>query len=87
MIESEQTLGPDLHEDTDMSAEYHVWLEQFQISDVLVAGLEFAHVSNVLKLVLHKGTVRITLAVHQCQYGMAIFPAILACQPSGRLVE
>lgn len=73
-----------MHKDTDVSTEDHVWLEEFEVGDVLVASLKFAHVADVLELVDNKWAVRVTFAVDESQDVVAVFPTILARQPSGR---
>lgn len=78
-------LGPDLGEDTDVRAVDHRGFEQLQVANVGVVALELAHVLDLIIFQLHERGVRVALAVDQGQNSVALLPAVLTCQPTGRL--
>ena len=78
-------LRPDLRENADVSAVEHVRLKQFPVGDIAVSGLELAHLADIVEFVEHEWGIGVTLAVDESQHGMAVFPAVLACQPTWRL--
>lgn len=71
-----------MREDTNMGAIDHVRFEQLEVGDVGVVPFEFTHVFDVLQLAHDERRVRVTVTVNECQDGMAIFPSVLASQPT-----
>lgn len=65
-----------------MGAVDHVRLEELQVADIGVAALKLAHFLDLFKLALDEGRVDISLAVDQGQHRMAVFPAVLAGEPT-----
>ena len=60
----------------------HVWLEQLQIRNVAVAGLEFTHVLDILVLVCNERAIWVSFTMNKSQHPVAVFPSVLACEPT-----
>ena len=80
-------LGPDLGENADVGAVDHLGLEELEVRYVGVVALELAHVFDFLQLGEDEAVVGVAFAVNEGQDGVAIFPAVLAGKPAGRLGE
>lgn len=78
-------LGPDLREDTDVSAVDHVRLEEFHEAHVGILTFKFAHALDLLEFALDKRRVRVTVTMNQGKDSMALLPTVLAGEPTGRL--
>ena len=76
-------LRPNLGENTNVGPVDHIWLEEFQECSVGVVAFELAHAFDVLKFLNDKRTVGVTFTVYESEHGMALFPTILACEPTG----
>ena len=68
-------LGPDLREDADVGPVDHVWFEELEERGVGVVAFEFANAFDVLEFLGDEGAVWVSLAVHESEHGMAVFPA------------
>ena len=77
-------LRPNLAESSDHGTVNHVGLEEIQVCNVGVSALKLAHVLDILEFVRDEGMVRITLAVDEGENGLAIFPSVLAGEPTRR---
>ena len=75
-------LRPNLGEQANMSAIYHMWFEQLQIGDIRIIFLEFTYILDLLKLSLDEGAVWVPFSVHKSEDSVAFFPAIFTCQPA-----
>ena len=77
-------LRPDLREESDHSAVDHVWFEEIEVGDILVATLKLTHFLDVLQFVRNKRAVTVSFPVDKRQDIVAFFPAVFTCQPTGR---
>ena len=75
-------LRPDLHPHTDVGTVDQLRRKQFPVCDVLVMRFEFAHVPNVLQLLLYERMVWVALADDVGDDFVAFFPAVPASEPS-----
>ncbi len=75
-------LGPDLSEDSNMCPIDHIRFKQLQIGHISVVALKFAHVLDILQFAHDKRRIGVAVAVDECENGVAIFPAVLAGQPT-----
>ena len=77
-------LRPDLSEDTNVNAVDHVGLEQLHEGNVGVLAFKLDHLTNLIKLKLHEGTVGVTLAVNQGKNGLCLLPSVVTGEPTRR---
>ena len=80
-------MGPDLGEDADVGSIDHIRLEELKERGICVVALEFAHVFDILQFFCHERAVRVTFTVHEGENGVAVLPAVFACEPARRLGE
>ena len=72
-----------MREDADVGPVDHVWFEELEERGVGVVAFEFARAFDVLEFLDDEGAVWVSLAVHEGEHGMAVFPAVFAREPAG----
>jgi hypothetical protein len=77
-------LRPDLHEDTDDSSVEHTRTEELKVRGVTSFRLDFDPLSDFVEFVSNKRTVRIAVAMSECEHCAGLLPTILGCQPARR---
>lgn len=65
-----------------MNAVEHVGLEQLHEGNVSVLAFKLDHLTNLVQLKLHEGTVRVTLAVNQGKNSLCLLPSVVTGEPT-----
>ena len=77
-------LRPNLSEDANVGAIDHVRFEQLEVRYIRITALEFAHVFDLLEFLHDKGRFAVAFGVDESEDVVAVFPSVLAGQPSDR---
>ena len=75
-------LGPDLCENTNVSAVDHLGLEELKVTDIGITAFEVDHVSDSLQLQMHERCVSITFGMDKGKDIVAVLPSIFLGKPS-----